>query len=176
MVRWQEILQRKEAENSAFTLTLSRGVAHGEEKYVQMNVFFRLVVSFHFSQKLCALVLNLRWPVDPTQVSLLTLSAASCTVNCVLQTGRTCLKNSDMAVLQLACTSEWTCGSVWPPNASLYVSSVDISKLATPFGNFLQVIDWNPQWKSLRDETAGYWTWLHLSLPTLISKINHFKP
>lgn len=40
MVRWQEILQRKEAENSAFTLTLSRGVAHGEEK---MKMYDRLV-------------------------------------------------------------------------------------------------------------------------------------
>lgn len=38
MVRWQEILQRKEAENSAFSLTLSRGVAHGEEKYVWIRL------------------------------------------------------------------------------------------------------------------------------------------
>lgn len=39
MVRWQEILQRKEAENSAFSLTLSRGVAHGEEKYVWKRLY-----------------------------------------------------------------------------------------------------------------------------------------
>ncbi|KAJ7389838.1 hypothetical protein OS493_028807 [Desmophyllum pertusum] len=31
MSRWREILQRKEAENSAFTLTLSQGVAHGKK-------------------------------------------------------------------------------------------------------------------------------------------------
>ena len=34
MVRWREILERKEAENSAFSLTLAQGTAHGEEAYV----------------------------------------------------------------------------------------------------------------------------------------------
>ena len=39
MVRWREILERKEAENSAFSLTLAQGTAHGEEAYVQIKVF-----------------------------------------------------------------------------------------------------------------------------------------
>ncbi len=45
MVRWQEILQRKEAENSAFTLTLNQGLAHGEEKYVHIWFIFQLIIS-----------------------------------------------------------------------------------------------------------------------------------
>ncbi|KAK2564694.1 Tuftelin-interacting protein 11 [Acropora cervicornis] len=31
MVRWQEILEKKEAENSAFTQTLTQGLSHGDE-------------------------------------------------------------------------------------------------------------------------------------------------
>ena len=54
-MRWQEILQRKEAANSAFTLTLSRGVAHGEEKYVQMKFSISL-------ETVCTcVVFNLQW-------------------------------------------------------------------------------------------------------------------
>lgn len=40
MVRWREILERKEAENSAFSLTLAQGTAHGEEA---MKMYDRLV-------------------------------------------------------------------------------------------------------------------------------------
>ena len=41
MIRWREILEKKEAENSAFTLTLAQGLSHGEEKYVISNMFYR---------------------------------------------------------------------------------------------------------------------------------------
>ena len=40
MIRWREILEKKEAENSAFTLTLAQGLSHGEEKYVLSNLFY----------------------------------------------------------------------------------------------------------------------------------------
>ncbi|RMX42264.1 hypothetical protein pdam_00009851 [Pocillopora damicornis] len=40
MVRWREILERKEAENSAFSLTLAQGTVHGEEA---MKMYDRLV-------------------------------------------------------------------------------------------------------------------------------------
>lgn len=40
MVRWQEILEKKEAENSAFTQTLTQGLSHGDEK---MKMYDRLV-------------------------------------------------------------------------------------------------------------------------------------
>lgn len=40
MIRWREILEKKEAENSAFTLTLAQGLSHGEEK---MKMYDRLV-------------------------------------------------------------------------------------------------------------------------------------
>lgn len=39
MVRWQEILEKKEAENSAFTQTLTQGLSHGDEKYAPTTCF-----------------------------------------------------------------------------------------------------------------------------------------
>jgi len=39
MVRWQEILEKKEAENSAFTQTLTQGLSHGDEKYAPTTFF-----------------------------------------------------------------------------------------------------------------------------------------
>lgn len=40
MVRWREILEKKEAENSAFSITLTQGLSHGDEK---MKMYDRLV-------------------------------------------------------------------------------------------------------------------------------------
>ena len=61
MVRWREILERKEAENSAFSLTLAQGTAHGEEAYVSMKIFScHVILLFSFKILLYSLYSLLR--------------------------------------------------------------------------------------------------------------------
>ena len=69
MIRWREILEKKEAENSAFTLTLAQGLSHGEEKYVLSNMFYEHP-SFCYKNRdqswLCSIPF-LKWNVDTVE-------------------------------------------------------------------------------------------------------------